>query len=91
MANVFRSRQAEQDLLLISEYIAQDSPSAALHWLDGIEGKLTLLAEQPLIGEAISHIRTGLRRSIFLSSTSPRRMGFGWFECFTALGKLKIY
>jgi toxin ParE1/3/4 len=65
MAKVFRSRQAEEDLLAISEHIARDNPSAALQWLNGIEAKLNLLAKQPLIGEAVNHIRAGLRRSIY--------------------------
>jgi plasmid stabilization system protein ParE len=44
MGKIDRSRLAEEDLLLIAEYIARDNLSAAVGWLDGIEAKLCLLA-----------------------------------------------
>jgi toxin ParE1/3/4 len=62
MARVGRFRQAEEDLLAIAEYIAKDNPAAAVRWLDQIEEKLCLLAKQPFMGEAVDHIRPGLRR-----------------------------
>jgi toxin ParE1/3/4 len=40
----------------------KDNPSAAAGWLDEIEDTLNLLAQQPGIGEAVDHIRPGLRR-----------------------------
>ncbi len=80
MARVDRFRQAEEDLLAIAEYIARDNPSAAAHWLDGIEEKLLLLAKQPYMGEAVDQIRPGLRRFThgkYLIFYEPRKMGIG--------------
>lgn len=62
MASVVRFRQAEEDLLSIAQFIARDKPIAAARWLDDIEEKLSLLARQPYMGEAVEHIRAGLRR-----------------------------
>jgi len=62
MARVERFRQAEQDLLSIAEYIARDSPIAASKWLDEIEAKLLFAAQNPYAGEAVDHLRKGLRR-----------------------------
>jgi toxin ParE1/3/4 len=62
MARVDCFRQAEEDLLAIAEYIARDNLSAAARWLDHIEKKLAILATQPYLGEAVDHIRPGLRR-----------------------------
>jgi toxin ParE1/3/4 len=62
MAHISRFRQAEEDLLAIAEYIAADNPTAAVNWLDRIEEALALLASQPYLGEAVNHIRPGLRR-----------------------------
>jgi toxin ParE1/3/4 len=63
MPRVQRSRQAEEDLIAIAQYIARDNLSAAIRWLDAIEEKLSLLASRPLMGEAVDHIRPGLRRA----------------------------
>jgi toxin ParE1/3/4 len=62
MAEISRFRQAEEDLLAIAGHIALDNPTAAANWLDKIEKSLALLATQPLMGQAVDHIRTGLRR-----------------------------
>jgi len=62
MPRIERFRQAEQDLLLIAQHIAQDAPIAASNWLDEIEAKLSFLSQQPYAGEAVDHIRAGLRR-----------------------------
>jgi toxin ParE1/3/4 len=62
MARVSRFRQAEEDMLAIAEYIAAHDPAAAASWLDQIEKTIELLASQPFIGEAVYHIRPGLRR-----------------------------
>jgi toxin ParE1/3/4 len=80
MARVDRFRQAEQDLLAIAEYIARDNTTAATHWLDQVEEKLLLLANHPLIGEAVDHIRPGLRRFThgkYLIFYEPRETGIG--------------
>ncbi len=62
MSMVRRSRLAEADLVAIGTHIGNDSPTAAKRWLDAIEAKFALLASQPLMGEAVDHIRAGLRR-----------------------------
>jgi toxin ParE1/3/4 len=62
MAGVDRFRRAEEDLLVIAEYIARDSPAAAAKWLDQIETRLAALAMQPYTGERVDHLRSGLRR-----------------------------
>lgn len=80
MALVERSRLAEEDLLQIALHIARDNPSAARRWLDGIEEKLALLAKNPHSGEAVDHLRPGLRRSSFgnyLIFFEPRDDGIG--------------
>jgi toxin ParE1/3/4 len=78
MARVDRSRLAEADLLAIAEYIARDNPTAASRWLDRIEEKFLLLARQPYMGEAVDHIRPGLRRfshGNYLIFYEPRETG----------------
>ncbi|MEX2316228.1 MAG: type II toxin-antitoxin system RelE/ParE family toxin [Pirellulales bacterium] len=80
MAEVARFRRAEEDLLAIAERIAQDSPRAASRWLDRIERTLSLLASQPLMGEAVDHIRAGLRRFTegnYVIFYEPRKNGIG--------------
>jgi len=78
MPRVDRFRRAEEDLLLIAEYIARDNPNAASRWLDQIEEKLSRLAEQPFMGEAVDHLHPGLRRSShgrYLIFYEPRENG----------------
>jgi toxin ParE1/3/4 len=78
MSHVDRYRLAEEDLLAIAEYIARDNPTAAARWLDEIEAKLLVLATQPLMGEAVDHIRPGLRRTThgrYLLFYEPRKAG----------------
>ena len=62
MARVNRFRRAEEDLLAIADHIAADNTTAAAKWLDKIEATLSLLASNPLMGEAVDSIRPGLRR-----------------------------
>ena len=50
MAVLRRTAQAEQDLIEIWLYIAQDDPVAADRLLDAIERKSRLLAENPALG-----------------------------------------
>ena len=80
MARVDRFRQAEEDLLAISAHIARDNPSATARWLDQIELKFDLLAKYPYMGEAVNHIRPGLRRFThgkYLILYEPRESGIG--------------
>ncbi len=61
MALVQRTAQADEDLIDLWVYIAQDNPAAADHLLDEFENKFVLLAEQPRLGAARSDIAPGLR------------------------------
>ncbi|MBL3529636.1 MAG: type II toxin-antitoxin system RelE/ParE family toxin [gamma proteobacterium endosymbiont of Lamellibrachia anaximandri] len=52
MAVFQKTAQAEEDLIDIWLYIAQDNPAAADHLLDTFEEKGWLLAENPNLGQA---------------------------------------
>ena len=62
---VLRTRQAEEDLLQIWLYIAEDSPKAADRLLDQFEKKCALLAASPLIGTPCPELARDLRFLIF--------------------------
>ena len=51
MANFRKTARAEEDLIDIWLYIAQDNPDAADNLLDTIEEKGQLLAENPELGQ----------------------------------------
>lgn len=61
MTEVKRTAQAEEDLIDIWAYIAQDNISAADRFLDRIEDKFFLLAEQPRLGPRRPDIAPELR------------------------------
>jgi toxin ParE1/3/4 len=50
MAHVTRRPEAEEDILQIWEYIADDNISEADRWLDRLDEKLSLWATQPTLG-----------------------------------------
>ena len=52
MGSIQHTRRAENDLLDIWAYIAQDKPDAADRLLDEIERTAALLAENPKLGPA---------------------------------------
>jgi toxin ParE1/3/4 len=52
MPDIRRTAQAEEDLIDLWLYIAQDNPGAADRLLDEIEDKLSLLADHPQLGPA---------------------------------------
>jgi toxin ParE1/3/4 len=62
MPRVDRPRLVEEDLLTIADWIARDNPVAARRWLDEVEAKFILLAQQPSMGEAVNHLHDGWRR-----------------------------
>ncbi len=64
MPRVERSPQAEEDLIGIWAYIAQDNPDAADGQLRKIEEKLRLLARSPLLGEEQHTLPGALRRFV---------------------------
>lgn len=61
MPIVQRTEQADEDLMDIWAYIAQDNPRAADRLSDEIESKFLLLAEQPYLGPARPDIAPELR------------------------------
>ena len=52
MPVIRRTAQAEEDLIDLWLYIAQDNPGAADRLLDEIEDKCSLLADHPQLGPA---------------------------------------
>lgn len=61
MPIVQRTAQADEDLMDIWVYIAQDNPKAADKLSDEIESKFILLAGQPYLGPARPDIAPELR------------------------------
>ncbi|BDV33092.1 type II toxin-antitoxin system RelE/ParE family toxin [Methylocystis iwaonis] len=53
--------RAERDIEEIVSYIAEDSPSAALRWFEGLHRTCQRLAEMPKMGVARPEIRPDLR------------------------------
>lgn len=56
-----KSAIAEQDLLVIWDYIAQDSPGAANRFLQRLGDRFQSLLKNPLSGESQDRFRSGLR------------------------------
>ena len=52
MGRIERTPRADQDLEELWFFIAQDDPAAADRWLDTLEEKIALLADNPLMGPA---------------------------------------
>ena len=61
MAIFQKTAQAEEDLIDIWLYIAQDNPAAADNLLDSFEEKGQLLAENPELGQARPDIAEDFR------------------------------
>ena len=61
MARFRRTAEAENDLLSIWRYIAEDNPSAATRLLLSIDDKCGLLADNPRLGPARPDIAPELR------------------------------
>lgn len=61
MPRVIRTKQAEEDLIEIWLYIAEDNPAAANQQLDVLDAKSTLLAKHPRLGPARPDIAPDLR------------------------------
>jgi toxin ParE1/3/4 len=64
MAVVEWKEQAEEDLIDIWSYIAQDNPQAADDLLDEIDTKASKLASSPYLGAARPDIAPELRHSL---------------------------
>ena len=61
MARVLRTSKAEEDLLEIWSYVADDSLDAADRLLDDIDQACTLLAEMPQAGRTREELGPNLR------------------------------
>jgi len=61
MPEILRRPEAEADLDEIWLYIAQDDPNAADRFMDRIEERCHLLAENPRIGRSRPGLASGLR------------------------------
>ena len=61
MGRIQRTPRADQDLEELWFFIAQDDPAAADRWLDTLEAKIGLLADNPLLGPARPDIARELR------------------------------
>lgn len=64
MTKPFYTSAANQDLADILNYIARDKPTVALAWIDKIEAKCVVIAENPSIGEMQPHLGEGVRASV---------------------------
>jgi toxin ParE1/3/4 len=63
MSKVWRTTQAEFDLLEIWTFVARDSLAAADKLIRAIDAKMQYLADNPTAGEKLDQIREGLRAS----------------------------
>ncbi len=63
MSRVVFSPLAEEDLTEILDYIAEDSPANAIHFVQTIRDKCDLLASQPGLGRRRPEFRGGRYRS----------------------------
>jgi toxin ParE1/3/4 len=61
MPEILRHPESEADLDGIWSYIAQDSPNSADRFIDLIEARCRLLAENPMMGRSRSELVPGLR------------------------------
>lgn len=61
MSRIRRLKRAEDDLLDLWTYIAQDDAAAADRLLDRIQAKLDLVAERPLIGRERPELAEAMR------------------------------
>lgn len=61
MGRIQRTPRADQDLEELWFFIAQDDPAAADRWLDTLEEKIGLFADNPLMGPARPDIARELR------------------------------
>jgi len=64
MTKPFYTSAAYEDLTDILNYIAQDKAAAALSWIEKIEAKCLLIADNPSIGELQPHLGEGVRASV---------------------------
>ena len=61
MARVLCRPRAAEDIAAVWDFIANDNPDAADHWVDQLDTQLRLLATQPLMGRARDELAPGIR------------------------------
>jgi toxin ParE1/3/4 len=61
MSEVWKRPQAEEDLINIWLFIAQDSPNNADRFLDRLDEKFHVLADNPLMGISREELASNLR------------------------------
>lgn len=61
MSRVLRRPLAEDDIEDIWNYIADDNIDAADNWLEKLDEQFSLLAQQPLTGQACDELASRLR------------------------------
>src|SRR5690349_6795588 len=61
MSAIYKRPLAQEDLIEIWEYIADDSIDHADAFIDIVDGKLRTLAAQPMMGRARDELMAGLR------------------------------
>ena len=64
MSKPLYTSAAHADLASICEYIAQDKPEAARSWVEKIEAKCLLIAENPALGELQPQLGENVRASV---------------------------
>ncbi len=62
MPRIVRTAEAEEDLIGIWLYIAQDNPAAADDTVRSVDEKCSMLAEFPKIGKPVPELREEMRR-----------------------------
>jgi len=65
MSRIVRTAPAKLDIFAIVDFIAADSFTAAVKWIDELDEVLASLSKSPHIGEAVDHLEIGLRRYCF--------------------------
>jgi toxin ParE1/3/4 len=61
MPAIYKRPLAQEDLIEIWEYIADDNINRADAFIDIVDGKLRTLAAQPMMGRARDELMAGLR------------------------------
>lgn len=65
MPCIIRTPAANRDFSTIVTYLADKNLNGALNWIEGVDRILGLLADHPLLGEAVDHLGEGVRRHTF--------------------------
>jgi toxin ParE1/3/4 len=61
MPRVLCRRRTAEDIAAVWDFIADDNPDAADHWIDQLDTQLRLLPTQPLMGRAHDELAPGIQ------------------------------